>query len=144
MSDDGDVRVDARGITTVADHNIELRLHPVTGLVDMRFTSDDYRCTEEDAVWLLEQFERFAQGRSRLGFLVDCGRLASTDGGWRKTLADYFRRPAPTRTTIAWYSMSLLVRVTVDMFAAATPDIEGKAFRSEADARAWLRERGFE
>lgn len=129
-------------VEIISGKHIELRCRPGSDLVEMRFTSHGCLATADEAAWFVAQIERIERDRQHLGWLVDCARLAKTDAGWRVTMAEYFRRPSRVRTYVAWHSASLLVRITVDMFAIATPGIKGKAFKAEPDARAWLHERG--
>ena len=68
--------------------------------------------------------------------LVDCSRIDDTTPGWRAVWAEFFRRHK-AQASVAWYNANALIRVTVLVFVKAT-GVRGAAFRTEADARAWL------
>jgi len=113
-----------------------------TRLIEMSFTASETRATGPMAQEFLDQFERWTRTSTGFGLLVDCANVVDTEPAWRRVLNGHFRvRRYPVR--IAWYNASLLIRVAVEMFVLVTPNVDGKVFREEADARSFLRTGGF-
>lgn len=77
----------------------------------------------------------------RFAVLADGGGGHGTDRAYRATLSRYFRRRIDV-AFVAFFGLSAVLRVTVEMLRIAT-GMHLRVFTSEAEARAWLRERGF-
>jgi len=121
-------------------NGIEISFVPSEPIARIRFTSPVAIGGAEDAAWVADQLELLVEGHPRFGVLIDCTRIENTDAGWRTTMAERFGGEPRTLYHLAWYNTTPLIRVTVEMFVIAMPTVRGKAFATEDEARAWLRE----
>lgn len=126
---------------------IRLQWVPATRMVLMTIAPGlpGTRLTADDAAWVLEHVKRWTEAGSGAPYaaLVDCRGLTNTDPGWRAALNDFYKSLPRGQVTVAWYNLSPLVRIMAEMSAVVAQGIDGKAFHSESEARAWLRKRGF-
>ena len=90
---------------------------------------------EAEARACVEALARWADHQP-IRLLIDCGGLRDTQPGWRAVFAGFFRHQGKSTVT-AWFGMSPLVSMMVQMFVRAS-GVKGRGFRSEAEARAWL------
>ena len=81
-------------------------------------------------------------GADRLpfGLLADTKGVRGTDAEYRARTRDFFKEQRD-RGFVAVVNMGAVIRVVADMFRLATR-IQLKGFPNEAQARAWLREKG--
>lgn len=81
-------------------------------------------------------------GTERFALLGDGTHVRSLDAEYRAIWGRFFREHRE-RAAIALWSLSPLTSVAAEMFRLGL-DLELKIVRDESQARAWLRERGFE
>jgi hypothetical protein len=88
-----------------------------------------------EAEVLAQQLEEWTDG-GPFGVLVDCSDIVDADAGWRSVFGQWFR-DRRERGRIAWFNANPRVRLLVLMFRKGT-GVHGRAFATEAEARAWL------
>lgn len=72
------------------------------------------------------------------GLLGDGGKLARLDAAYRSTWGRFFKAHRD-QAHLAFYNMNPVVRLAAEMFRLGT-GIDMKAFATEEEARAWLRQ----
>jgi hypothetical protein len=94
--------------------------------------------TGQDAERLTSQLRTWIDARGGGGFrlLVDCSEMVDVDAGWRNTWGDFFKSQRELGT-VGWFNASARIRLVIIMFQKGT-GVAGKAFATEAEARAYL------
>lgn len=124
----------------VAVGAIEMTWSPATRVATLRFTGDTL-ATRKEAEVLVEAMRRWVGDERRpFGLLGDGGRLSGLDAGYRATWGAFYKQHREDGH-LAFFNMGPMVRVAAEMFRIGT-GTKLKAFRSEEEARAWLREMG--
>jgi hypothetical protein len=124
---------------------IELVWEPERKVATMRYLVPKTGGADE-ARLLAAQLEKWTAGVEDWAMLVDCGRIANVDAGWRSVWFEFFEAHART-VRIAWFNANTLIKVVIQMFLAASrfaSPLQGGAFGDEAAARAYLREHGYD
>lgn len=124
------------------DNGLSLVWTPETRLLETRFHAPRACVTGEQARAMVDQIDRWTGGTEGYGILIDCKNLVDTEPAWRSVLSAYYRS-RPHRVVLAWHDVTILIRVAAEMFVLATPNVDGKSFSDEADARAFLKQRGY-
>jgi hypothetical protein len=131
---------------TTITNDIELSRDPAhPHLVRVRFLRKMVG-TGEAAQAMLAVFELWIRETpGRFGIWIDCANITSTEPAWRAVLAEFCRKESG-RLVLAWYNASPFIVVLVNMFIVAArfhTSFDGKVFRTEAEASAWLSSKGF-
>jgi hypothetical protein len=132
-------------VERVTAGEIELVWEPERRLATMRYLVPKTGGADE-ARRLTEQLQAWTAGIDDWALLVDCGRIANVDAGWRTVWFEYFKAHAQA-ARIAWFNANTLIKVVIQMFLAASrfaSPLQGRAFGDEAEARAYLREHGYD
>ncbi|HVM44887.1 MAG TPA: STAS/SEC14 domain-containing protein [Candidatus Thermoplasmatota archaeon] len=114
---------------------VHLAWEPELRLARMSFRGPRAAVDETEARVCVEALQRWA-GDEPFRLLVDCTGLRDAHAGWRAVFADFFRRRG-FDVRLAWFNMSPLISIMVQMFVRASA-VKGRGFRTEEDARAWL------
>jgi hypothetical protein len=94
-----------------------------------------------EAALLVDSLTGWIGGDDRpFGLLADTKGVRGTDAEYRARTRDFFKQHR-ARGFVAVVNMGAVIRVVADMFRLAT-GIQLRGFPDEAQARAWLRERG--
>jgi hypothetical protein len=97
--------------------------------------------TGPDAVILVDELSRWIGTEGApFGLLGDGGNLRGVDAEYRSVWSKFLRQHRDGSHT-AFFNMSAVVRIAAEMFRIGT-GLKLKAFATEAEARAWLREAG--
>lgn len=124
----------------VTVRSAEMTWDPQARLAVLRFAHDTTP-TGPDAVVLVDALSRWVGDAGRpFGLLGDGARLRGVDAEYRAVWSRFLRRHRDDSTT-AFFNMSAVVRIAAEMFRLGT-GLRLKAFATENDARAWLREAG--
>jgi hypothetical protein len=95
----------------------------------------------EDGAMLVQALTRWTGGdRKPFAILGDASGLRTTDAAYRLETRPFFVKERE-RVFVAITNLSPIPRVIGEMFRIGTR-IQLKGFSTEADARAWLREKG--
>jgi hypothetical protein len=127
-----------RPMDRVAVRSIVMTWDPRGRLAHISFTAPT-EATGEDARVLTEQLAAWVgPGQEPFGLLGDGGKLARLDAAYRSTWGRFFKAHRG-HVHLGFYNMSPLVRLAAEMFRLGT-GIDMKAFETEQEARAWLRQ----
>jgi hypothetical protein len=119
--------------------SIEMDWQADTRLATLRFTREAH-ATGKEAILLVEALTQWiGTDGSPFGLLGDGGKLGGVDAEYRSVWGTFFRQHR--ECYIAFFNMSPIVRIAAEMFRIGT-GVQLKAFADEADARAWLHQRG--
>jgi hypothetical protein len=116
---------------------VELSWDEASRLGALRFVESGMG-TGPDAERLTTQLRTWIDGGSGGPFrlLVDCSEMVDVDAGWRNTWGDFFKSQKE-RGTVGWFNAGPRIRLVIIMFQKGT-GVAGKAFATEAEARAYL------
>jgi hypothetical protein len=121
---------------------IEMTWDPEARVATLAFTRDAH-VTGADAAVLVENLSQWIGGdHERFALLGDGGRLRGVDAEYRATWARFFKAHRHD-SFIAFFNMGPFVRVAAEMFRLGAR-LQLKAFATEEEARAWLRDRGID
>lgn len=120
---------------TFEHEGLRLRWDPERRLVEMDFTREDIRLTEEMARVVTRQMRAYV-GDGPYSLLVDTAPIAEADAGWRAVWADFFRGDR-LRARVACFAPRPFLRTIIRMFILAAR-LDGAAFARREEAEAWL------
>jgi hypothetical protein len=127
-------------VETVTSGAIRMTWEPEPRLATIRFERET-QATGPDARVLVEALSRWiGTERKPFGLMGDGGRLSGLDAEYRSVWSSFLRQHRDDCVT-AFFNMNPVVRIAAEMFRLGT-GLRLKAFATEADARAWLREMG--
>jgi hypothetical protein len=119
---------------------IEMTWDPEARLAVIRFERAT-QATGKDAVVMVDAMTGWIGTEGKpFGLLGDGGRLSGLDAEYRSVWGRFLRRHRGD-ANVAFFNMNAIVRIAAEMFRIGT-GLRLKAFVTEADARAWLRENG--
>lgn len=115
---------------------VRLSWHPHGRLAVLRFAGPRAHPTEEEALACMPVLREWV-GTEAARFLVDCEHVRNADAGWRAAFSRFLAERG-YRDRVAWCDLDPFIGMMAAMFARAT-GIDGRSFRAEEDALAWLR-----
>jgi hypothetical protein len=125
---------------TVSTGSLEMLWDPDSRVALLRFTRPT-QATGKDAVVLVDTLKGWIGTERRpFALLGDGGRLSGLDAEYRSVWGRFLREHRED-SYLAFFNMNAAVRIAAEMFRLGTR-LRLKAFATEADARAWLRENG--
>jgi hypothetical protein len=127
-------------VETVTSGAIQMTWEAGPRLAVIRFERET-QATGEDARMMVEALTRWIGTDGKpFGLLGDGGRLSGLDAEYRSRWGSFLRQHRADCFT-AFFNMNPVVRIAAEMFRLGT-GLRLKAFATEPEARAWLREMG--
>lgn len=120
--------------------SIELKWDAAARLAVLSFTQETSARGPEAAAMVDAMKGWVGTGGAPFALLGDGGKLKSVDAEYRAVWGDFFRAHRED-SFIAFFNMGVVIRIAADMFRIGT-GVRLRAFATESDARAWLREQG--
>lgn len=133
-------------MNSIVVSDVEVTWDPDSRLMSWCCLKDEVQGKPDAAVSIADAMEKWlGDSEEPWGVLFDCKGLSSVDAQWRKTHWRYFR-DSKARVYAAWYRPNPLISAIGFMFTVAVKraggNFEGCGFKTEEEARLWLRKNG--
>ncbi|MGH2582305.1 MAG: hypothetical protein ACRDFQ_05355 [Anaerolineales bacterium] len=124
----------------VASGAIEMTWDPNSRIAFISF-KEETRATGKDAQVLVSALTQWIGGqRIPFALMGDGGKLSGVDADYRREWGNFFLQHRDD-SYITFFNMNPIIRIAAGMFGLGT-GLRLKPFATEAEARAWLRQKG--